>query len=189
MTSQVRLLQGQTVLDDDRKLCEYSIPEGATISALFEPDVDINIDVKTGHQRQKFTVSNATSVMAFKAQISGVMSCGVAPGRLEVRLGDTTLEDLMPLHFYGVRNGSILSILKSYVSVTIENNYGSNLFWRLNRKDTIKQVKVKLAQSSSQMKFDVNYNESGSIHEIRGFQDAGAEGMRLYLITEDQMFS
>ena len=35
VTSQVRLLQGQTVLEDDRKLCEYLLPEGATISALF----------------------------------------------------------------------------------------------------------------------------------------------------------
>ena len=120
MTSQVRLLQGQIVLDDDRKFCEYSIPEVATISALFEPDVDINIEVSTGHQRQKFTVANSTSVMR----------CGVAPEKLEIRLGDVTLEyPMMPLHFYGVRNGSSLSILKSYVSVTIENNYGSSLYY------------------------------------------------------------
>ena len=97
--SQVRLLQGQTVLEDDRKLSQYSLPEGATISALFEPDVDINIEVNTGPQVHNLTVSNAKSIKALKVQISGVMSCGVAPERLEIILGDVTLEDLMPLHF------------------------------------------------------------------------------------------
>ena len=52
MSSKVRLLQGQTVLEDDRKLCEYSLPEGATISALFEPDVNISIDVSIGLEVQ-----------------------------------------------------------------------------------------------------------------------------------------
>ena len=49
-------------------------------------------------------------------------------------------------------------------------------------------MKAKMAQSTSQMTFDVSYNESGSIHEIRGSQDGGVEGMRLYIITEDLMF-
>ena len=134
MSSQVRLLQGQTVLEDDRKLCDYSLPEGATISALFEPDVDINIDVSTGLEVHNITVSNATSVKAIKVHICDVMSCGVASERLEIRLADITLDDPMPLHFYGIKDGSTLKILKPYVNVTIENNQGATLFWRLSRK-------------------------------------------------------
>ena len=62
--SQVRLLlQDETVLDDDRKLCEYSLPEGTTISALSESDVDINIEISIGLELHKLTVSNSTSVM------------------------------------------------------------------------------------------------------------------------------
>ena len=73
-TSALRFLHAQAPMDDDRKLCEYSLPEGATISALFEPDVDISIEVSTRHQTQKLTISNATSVMALKVQVCGVMN-------------------------------------------------------------------------------------------------------------------
>ena len=137
MIGQLRLLQGQTVLEDDRKLCEYSLPEGTTISALFEPDVDINIEVSTGPQVHNLIVSNATSIMTLKDKSCGVMRCGVAPERLEIRFGVVTLEDPMPLHFYGINDGSTLNILKPYVSVTIENNHGTETFWRLDRKDRL----------------------------------------------------
>ena len=136
-------------MEHNRKLCEYSLPEGATISALFELDVDINIEVSTRHQSQKLTVSNSTSVMALKAQICGVMKCGVAPEKLEIRLGDVTLEDPMPLHFHGIREGSMLNIMKPYVGVMVETNKGAKIFWRLKRKDTIGDVKIKLATSSN----------------------------------------
>ena len=43
-------------MEDDRKLSEYSLTEGATISALFEPDVDINIEVSNGNQTPKLTI-------------------------------------------------------------------------------------------------------------------------------------
>ena len=58
----------------------------------------------------------------------------MAPDRLNIRLGDVMLRDPMPLHFYGVSDGSLLNVLRPYVSVTIENNYGSSLYWRLNRE-------------------------------------------------------
>ena len=138
----MRLLHAHAPMRDDRKLSEYSIPEGATISALLEPDVDINIEVSIGHKTQKLTVPNSTSAMALKVQISGVMKCGVAPEKLEITLGDLTLEDSMPLHFYGVKNGSTLSILKPYVIVSIEDNHGDVICKRLNWKDTIQEVKV-----------------------------------------------
>ena len=173
------MLQGQTVLEDDRKLCQYSLPEGATISALFEPDVDINIEVNMGQKTQKLAVSNSTPIVALKVQICDLMRCRMAPEKLEIRLRDVTLEDPLPLHFYGIKDGSILSILKPYVSVTIQNNHGNNLYWRLNRKDTIREVKKKLGQSTYQLKFDIKYKDSGSIDEIKGFQDGNVEGMRL----------
>ena len=89
-TSAVRLLHAQAPMEDDWKLCEYSLPEGTTISVLFEPDVDINIEVSTCHQMQKLTASNATSVMELKVQICGIMKCGISPEKLEIRLGDVT---------------------------------------------------------------------------------------------------
>ena len=189
MTGQVRFLHNQTILEDDRKLCEYSLPEGTIISALFELDVDIMIDVSTGSQVHSLTVSNAMTVMALKVQICDVMRCGVAPVKLEIRLGDITLDDPMPLHFHGVSDGSLLNVLKPYVSVTIDNNLRSSLYWRLNRKDTIREVKTKLTQYASQMKFDVSYKYE-SITEIRGVDGSGmnVEGMRPILDNRGQEF-
>ena len=162
-------------MEDDRKLCEYSLPEGATISALFEPDVDINIEVSTRHQTQKLTVSNATSVMALKVQICGVMKCGAAPERLEIRLGDITLEDPMLLHFYGIHDGSRLDVVKPYIDVTLENTKGTEIYWRLNRKDTIREVKVKLPARSTGP--EENLNDTAKV-----------EQMRLFLVTDGQNF-
>ena len=119
------------------------------ISALFQPDVEVNIDVTCGHETQKLTISNATSVMALKVQICGGMRCGVAPEKLEIRLGDVTLEDPMPLHFYRIKNGSKLDVVKPYVGVMVENNKGDKTYWRLNRKDAIRDVKARMATSSN----------------------------------------
>ena len=206
ITSQVRLLQGQTILEDDRKLSQYLLPEGATISAILEPDVDINIEVSTGHQTHKMTVSNSRSVMALKVQICGIMRCGVAPDKLEVMLGDVSLENPIPLHFYGIKDDSTLEVLKPYVGITIENNHGTEIFWRLDRKDTIKEAKTKLAtiHSSAPMKLYLYQkcrsdfgktlkmeSNGASFTEMTGFQEGGVsvEGMRLYLVKEDGNFN
>ena len=154
-------------MEDDRKLCEYLLLEGATISALFEPDVDVDIEVSMGNQTQKITVSNTTTVMALKVQISGIMKCGVAPERLEMRLRDVTLEDPMPLHFYGIKDGSKLEVVKPYVRVRVENNKGDFIRWRMDRKDTIKEVKAELATSLG---------------------NVSTKQMHLYIVTDGQSF-
>ena len=91
MTSQVRLLQGQTVLQDDWKLAEYNIQDGATISALFEPDVDINIEVSTGQHTQQHVVSNSTSVMALKLLVSDATGCGIVPDKMQLMFEEEKL--------------------------------------------------------------------------------------------------
>ena len=63
-------------------------------------------------------------------------------------LGDIILENPMPLHFYGITNGSKLSVIKPYVTVSVEDNHGDVICKRLNRKDTIQEVKVKLSSST-----------------------------------------
>ena len=138
------------------------------ISALFEPDADVKIEVSMGHQAQNFTVSNTTSVMELKVQICVLMRCGAAPEKLEVRLGDVTLEDPMPLHFYGIQDGSKLNVIKPYIRVTVLNNHGKLIYWRLNRKDIIKEVKVKLAAS---------------------LNNVTTEQMHLYLVSDGQDFN
>ena len=87
--------------------------------------------------------------MALKVRICSGVICGIPPERLEVRLGDTILEEGMPLHFYSIIEGSLLMLLKPYVGVRIENNHGTVVYWRINRKETIREVKAKLATIKS----------------------------------------
>ena len=202
VSSQVRFLHNQTVLEDNRKLCDYPLPEGAVISALFEPDVDINVEVNYGLEVHRLTVTNAASVKTLKVQMSDVMKFGKALEKLEIRLGDIKLEDPMPLHFYGIKDGVTLNIHKPYISVTIENNQGATLFWRVYRKDTIREVKAKLAtvKWKSKIRFhscntstkpSKERQSSGSgFDEIRGLdEERSVEGMRLYLMSEEKGFS
>ena len=119
-----------------------------------------------------------------------------ASPRLDVRLGEVTLEDWMPLHFSGITDGSTIQVLKPYVGVTILKNHGTEIFWRLERKDSIKEVKAKLttAQSSAPMTFYLCYGiteKENKIDEIRRFQHGGlsAEGMRLYLTAEGRYYN
>ena len=188
--SPVRLLQGNDVLEDNRKLCEYSLQEGATLSALFELDVDINIEVSTVLQEQNITISNSTAIKALKVKICQAMRCGVAPQKLEIRPGDITLEEQMPLHFHGIKNGSKLEVVKPYVAVTVENNYGTEILWRIDRQDTIRGIKSKLAGNQSQVPmtyYHVQESYSRIDNEINIFNGGRIifEAMRLYIIRED----
>ena len=193
VTSKARLLQGRPVLEDDRKLCEYSLPEGATISALFKPDVDVEIKIKVGPKVWRIKVCNATSIMAVKFRICSGIKCGIPPERLEVRLGDTILEDALPLHFYSITEGSVLMLLKPYVGVRIENNHGTVVYWRINRKETIREVKAKLVTikssdasskrvfSFSQQGTKFNGQVAGGHPDVDGMD---VDGMRFYLVVD-----
>ena len=192
VTSQVRLLQGQTVFEDDRKLCDYSLPEGATISALFEPDVDIEIRINIGAEVWRLKVPNSTSIMALKVKVCDAIDCGTAPEKLEVRLEDVILEDAMPLHFYHIVEGSLLMFLKPYIGVRIENNHGTVVFWRIHRKDTIREAKTKLttvksSDASLERTFSFSQNGtkfSGHISGVHPDDDGmSIDGMRLYLVA------
>ena len=202
--NQVRLLQGQTVLEDNRKLCEYSLPEGATISALFEPDADINIEVSTGHRTQKFTVSNATSVMSFKTQICDAFKHAVQLKTMKLRWKDQMVDQNLPLHFCWITDGSKLEVIRPYIWVRIENNNGNKIYWRLYKKDTIREIKVKLASAKSASSIDGkrkfpfssspqfecnNFIEGrGEISNEVNIDGVSEEGT-LYMITEDRHFN
>ena len=106
----------------------------------------------------------------------------------------------------GSRTRSTLNILKPYVGVTIENNHGTEIFWRLHRKDTIKEAKTKLAMVhySNKMRFYLYRHspdgpgtarkvrgDGSSFTEMTGYEEGGMsiDGMRLYLITGDRNFN
>ena len=131
--------------------------------------------------------------MAVKIRICTGIKCGIPPGRLEVRLGDTILEEVMPLHFYSINEGSLLMLLKPYVGVRIENNHGTVVYWRINRKETIREVKAKLAtikssDASSERAFSFSQKGTQFNGQVSGGHpnDDGmdVDWMRLYLVVD-----
>ena len=187
-------------------MSEYSLPEGVIISALLQPDVDINIEVSTGAQTQRLTVSNATSIMALKVQICGVMRCGVTPERLELRLGETIMEDPMPLHFYAIKNASKINVIKPWICVTVLHSKMGSIFSQMNRNDTIRILKARLlaipnfSPITFQLLTDQPINplsnqrcfRPASNHEfthVKGTPDPFATfGSRLYLVSEGKYY-
>ena len=91
----------------------------------------------------------------------------------------------MPLHFYGIEDGSSLELLKPYIGLTIENNFGNKIYWRLKRKDLIKDAKVKVALTEKYIKKDHGF----SYDEINKDSIITAEGLRIYLVTDDLNFN
>ena len=178
VTSQVRLLQGKTVLQDDSKLSEYNIEDGAVISALFEPDVDVNIEVSTGHQTYHLVLPNSTSVMALKLQLCDLIKWGIAAEEIDLLSEDIQLENDLPIHYYGIKSGSKLTILRPYISVTIEDNHGDVLYRRISRRETIREIKSQLRKSQ---RVDP---ESGRSTNYRGHEN----DMRLYLVEGENEF-
>ena len=81
----------------------------------------------------------------------------------------------MPLHFYGVEDGSKLEALKPFVNVMVETNHGREIYWCLDRKDAIEKVKVELATSLP------NTNENSN-------KRVKIEQFHLYLVSDGQKF-
>ena len=75
----------------------------------------------------------------------------------------------MPLHFYEIKDWSKLDVVKPFVSVMIECNHGGEIYWSLDRKETIKELKIKLTKSQSPALMNL-------------------EGTHLYLVRENHIF-
>ena len=58
------------------------------------------------------------------------------------------LQDDRKLNEYGITETNTLEARKPYTGVTVENNYGNKIYWRL---DTNREVKVKLASAQSSL--------------------------------------
>ena len=121
-----------------------------------------------GYQLQ-MTLSNAISVKGLKVQICDVMRFGLMPQELEIRLGDVTLEDQMPLHFYGIKNGSKVDAVKFCIGVTVENNNRTEIYWNVDKRQAISDVKVKLTETLSSVPMNL-------------------QGTQLYFVRQNQKY-
>ena len=84
-------------------------------------------------------------------------------------------------------------LLKPYVGVRIENNHGTVVYWRINRKETIREVKAKLTTiKSSYASSDREFSFSQQGTQFNGQVSGGhpnddgidVDGMRLYLVLD-----
>ena len=168
------------------------------ISALFEPEVDINVEVSTACLTKKLSLSNATPVMTLKSQICNAFKYAVQFKTMQLRFGGEILNQNLPIHFYGIIDSCQLEVVKPYIGVKIENNHGNAIYWRLHKKETIKEVKVRLASAKSassmatrKLRHHEEYSDYGDsdkiVSEVK-IDGVSAEGTCLYIITEDRFF-
>ena len=142
--------------------------------------------------------------MVLRAQICDVFKHAVQLETMKLRWRDEIVDQNLPLHFYGITDGSKLEVIRPYVGVRIENNHGNKIYWRLYKKDTIKEVKVKLASGKSASSMDTkrtfsfhtfsNFESSmvegrGEISNVENTVGVSVEGTYLYLITKDRRFN
>ena len=80
------------------------------------------------------------------------------------------------MHFYGIKDGSTVNIIKPYVAVVVQNNKGATLYWRLNRKDPIGEVKINLATSTKTTVTNVQLSDPDDNVKV--------QQLRLYLMSE-----
>ena len=76
---------------------------------------------------------------------------GATSNPVQLLKGKTVLEDYLKLNEYRITETDTLEARKPYIGLTVENNYGNKIYWRLDRKDTIREVKVKLASAQSSL--------------------------------------
>ena len=69
------------------------------------------------------------------------------PNPIQLHKGKFVLKDQRKLIQCGITAATMLESRKPYIGVTVANNYGNRIYWHLDRKDMIREVKVKLAST------------------------------------------
>ena len=146
----MRVLKGKEGLPDDSTLDEHNITEGDVLNIITEPDKDINIQVRCGAETLPVSISYCTIVNTLKHLISiKIMIFSLSEFDLVQEQNETLYDTTLPLHFYGIKNGSILRVIKSDVGIVVENRKGQEMFVSISRKATIGDLRDKILKCTT----------------------------------------
>ena len=160
ITGAVRILKGQEILPDDNSVAQYNISDGDTLNIIIEPVKEITITIKPGNSalsdvsNYKYVVKNSISAQEVKNSLATEKDMVIPENEFDlVHDGDEQLVPLddstLPLHFYGLKDGSEILIEKHIISRFIENQKGAVVHMKLSVNATVADLRKRLMKQIS----------------------------------------
>ena len=123
----MRVLKGPNVPPDDSTLVQHNITDGAVLSIVIEPDKMINIEVQTGPESFTHEVNHSMSVRQLKQLLIDNEEIAFSHKDFElenlvsdnIHLSRKMDDESLPLHYYGVKNGQKLQVVKTFIILEI----------------------------------------------------------------------
>ncbi len=192
------MLQGQTVLQNDKTLHDLRLTDGTTLHMVLEPAKDTEVTIKLpSFKERKFTFSN--NFTPFKV-LQRMQNEGLIFRPTEdyfLQLGDKELSNDIPLHLYNINTA--IKIQRVTKGLQIIDEYNERLYVTVNPKiDTILDVKrkitgrwgtkkIKVYDKLDQMRIYIEKNEEYHLlNDNCSIQNSGVENDGiLYMIYYD----
>ena len=160
VTGAVRILKGQEILPDDNSVAQYNISDGDTLNIIIEPVKEITITIKPGNSalsdvsNYKYVVKNSISAQEVKKSLATEKDMVIPENEFDlVHDGDEQLvpldDSILPLHFYGLKDGSEILIEKHIISRFIENQKGAVVHMKLSVNATVADLRKRLMKQIS----------------------------------------
>ena len=151
----MRILKGQEILPDDSTLVHQKISDGDTVNIVFEPEKEIRIAIKRkinalqDYATFKYVLKNSTPVQEIKKRLvlENDMVIPVNEFTLVLKRDGKSIpldDSSLPLHYYGLNDGSELFIERHVISRFIENQKGHVMHIKLSVKATVGELRKRL---------------------------------------------
>ena len=140
-----------------------------------EPEKMIMVQVAYGFHILKHQVPHHTTIFKFKELVSREIH--FPPREFELLKDETILnDDVMPLHYYGIQDGSKLRLEKTMMGLVIENRKGEEVFLHISKTSTMRELRtriLKLISCGSTEDFSLFITEKFANYRKLDEQDCG----------------
>ena len=151
----MRILKGQEILPDDSSLVQHNFSDVDIVNIVIEPEKEITITISqkitalAEDPTFKYVIKNSTPVQEIKKRLVlendmvipvNEFTLVLERDRKLISLDDSTL----PLHYYGLNDGSELLIKRHVISRLIENQKGEVMHMKLSVKATVGELRKRL---------------------------------------------
>ena len=135
---------------------ELNISDGDTVNILIEPDQCVNIDVKCGPKTYQLETSLSIQIKELKqiliknnqvALLYEFFHLAMISSDDGIDRKTTMTGESLPLHFYGVHNGSTLKVIQPFILLNIVNTRNEMHYKRISSDITIKELKKTIMYS------------------------------------------
>ena len=152
----MRLFREKYTIPDDSTLDDLNISDDDTINILIEPDQCVNIDVKCGPKTYQLETSLSIQIKELKqlliknnqvALLYEFFHLAMISSDDGVDRKTTLTDESLPLHLYGVQNGSTLKVIWPFILLNIVNTRNEMHYKCIPSDITIKELKKTIMYS------------------------------------------